>query len=245
MIEQSLCHHLESQLTEYYRLVAVLESQMATTTSAEGLTLRRLEVWVDEWRLKMRMMATCVDGCADTHGGALVSLIHGHTANGDPFVRTFTNDLLQRVSRPFFEILQKWLFAGELHDPYSEFFVAVDPAMANLQGSADAHLDSLAMPDGGFGLGQTGDDEGHREQDEGGLRVWQSKYMFSMAMLPTFVGEAFGKKVCIDYICQLVQPTHPAQIFSTGRTLNFIRYTCQDSDWVATRNRMANADRGK
>ncbi|KAH7105471.1 gamma-tubulin complex, DGRIP91/SPC98 component [Auriculariales sp. MPI-PUGE-AT-0066] len=230
MIEQSLCHHLEAQLTEYYRLVAVLESQMAATPTAEGLTLRRIEVWIDEWRLKMRMMATCVEGCRDTHGGALVNLIHGHTANGDPFVRNFTDDLLQQVSRPFFEILQKWLFAGELHDPYAEFFVAVDPEMAHLQHGADNNIDSLSMPDGGFGLGSSagmdGEDDAQRDGLEGGLRLWQKKYVFSKDMLPNFVGEPFGKK-----------------IFSTGRTLNFIRYTCHDSDWIATRNRMNNADR--
>lgn len=31
-------------------------------------------------------------------GGALVSLIHAHTNNGDPFVRTFTDQLLEEVS---------------------------------------------------------------------------------------------------------------------------------------------------
>jgi gamma-tubulin complex component 3 len=84
MIEQSLCHHLQTQLTEYYRLIAVLESQMATehpehtqndlvTTvdykdglrSVEeetGLTLRRLDVWINEWRLRLRMMSICVEG---------------------------------------------------------------------------------------------------------------------------------------------------------------------------------------
>lgn len=86
MIEQSLCHHLHSQLTEYYRLIAILESQMslsskgsgsntddkylrASSSSAEsdirteesGLTLRRLDVWVNEWRLRMRMMSVCVE----------------------------------------------------------------------------------------------------------------------------------------------------------------------------------------
>lgn len=83
MIEQSLCHHLQSQLTEYYRLIAVLESQLniasngqdqdlrspSATTSMEpdprveesGLTLKRLDVWVNEWRLRMRMMSVCVE----------------------------------------------------------------------------------------------------------------------------------------------------------------------------------------
>lgn len=84
-IEQSLCHHLQTQLTEYYRLVAVLESHMAlgarSTPSDSvsngvvesnireqetGLTLRRLEVWIDEWRLRMRMMSVCVEGAKGT-----------------------------------------------------------------------------------------------------------------------------------------------------------------------------------
>ncbi len=77
MIEQSLCHHLQAQLTEYYRLIAVLESQMPnppkhpTDESEEnqsirqeetGLTLKRLDVWINDWRLRMRMMSVCVEG---------------------------------------------------------------------------------------------------------------------------------------------------------------------------------------
>lgn len=65
MIEQSLCHHLQTQLTEYYRLIAVLESQMSLSVEREeetGLTLRRLDVWINEWRLRMRMMSVCVEG---------------------------------------------------------------------------------------------------------------------------------------------------------------------------------------
>jgi gamma-tubulin complex component 3 len=84
-IEQSLCHHLQTQLTEYYRLVAVLESHMAVGAQSNasdwlnasatevnvreqvtGLTLRRLEVWIDEWRLRMRMMSVCVEGAKGT-----------------------------------------------------------------------------------------------------------------------------------------------------------------------------------
>jgi len=83
MIEQSLCHHLHAQLTEYYKLIAILESQMSfrgTHDHSESsymqdktgdpqeilgetvLTLRRLDVWINEWRLRMRMMSVCVEG---------------------------------------------------------------------------------------------------------------------------------------------------------------------------------------
>ena len=84
MIEQSLCHHLQSQLTEYYRLIAILESQMSTAPHLHdedrsngveedqardeetGLTLKRLDVWIEDWRLRMRMMSVCVEGARGT-----------------------------------------------------------------------------------------------------------------------------------------------------------------------------------
>lgn len=36
----------------------------------------------------------------DAAGGALVNLIHAYTDNGDPFVRQFTDQLLEEVSVP-------------------------------------------------------------------------------------------------------------------------------------------------
>ncbi|KAI9513347.1 gamma-tubulin complex DGRIP91/SPC98 component [Russula earlei] len=246
MIEQSLCHHLQSQLTEYYRLIAVLESQlniachsqdsdMSATMSMEpdpraeesGLTLKRLDVWVNEWRLRMRMMSVCVEAAKDTHGGALVNLIHSYTENGDPFVRKFTDQLLEEVSKPFFETLQRWLFSGELYDPYLEFFVTLDPGLAHLQ---YVHPSSLAtgagimIGDGGFS-GFNVDQDDLTGERESGLRLWQAKYKFRQEMLPAFVGEGFGIK-----------------IFSTGKSLNFIRYSCHDTDWIATREKMSNTN---
>ncbi|KAF8639856.1 hypothetical protein AX17_001111 [Amanita inopinata Kibby_2008] len=242
MIEQSLCHHLQAQLTEYYRLIAVLESQMTFKADEgrnenidvrsslhdvdvrTGLTLRRLDVWINEWRLRMRMMSICIEGARDAQGGALVNLIHGYTDNGDPFVRNFTDQLLEEVSRPFFKTLHKWLFSGELYDPFSEFFVAADPVMANIN---YVHPSSLPgsigqIPgDGGFvGLAIDTDDMSGRED---GLRLWERKYQFRREMLPTFVGETFGHK-----------------IFATGKSLNFIRYSCHDSEWVVTQEKMNN-----
>ncbi|KAI0068681.1 gamma-tubulin complex DGRIP91/SPC98 component [Artomyces pyxidatus] len=242
MIEQSLCHHLQSQLTDYYRLIAVFESQLTlsskslddTASRAEpdiraeesGLTLKRLDVWVNEWRLRMRMMSVCVEAARDTHGGALVNLIHSYTENGDPFVRKFTDQLLEEVSKPFFGTLQKWLFSGDLYDPYSEFFVSVDPGLAHLQyvhpSTPSAGFGTLSG-DGGF-AGLSGDQDEILER-ESGLRLWEAKHQFRKEMLPTFVGEGFGRK-----------------IFSTGKSLNFIRYSCHDTDWVATREKLNNTD---
>jgi gamma-tubulin complex component 3 len=141
-----------------------------------------------------------------------VNLIHSYTDNGDPFVRHFTDQLLEevskdtlktlvrnldgriKVSKPFFSMLRKWLFSGELYDPFSEFFVSIDPTLAHKQ---FAHPSSLAggigqLP-GDSGFGADNDDiPGERDS---GLKLWEAKYQFEKDMLPMFVGEAFGKKV--------------------------------------------------
>ncbi|KAF9009023.1 gamma-tubulin complex, DGRIP91/SPC98 component [Cyathus striatus] len=233
MIEQSLCHHLQTQLTEYYRLVAVLETQITTEDSNTAisnnlydgrtfeeiaLSLQRLDVWVNEWRLRLRMMSVCVEGAREAQGGSLVNLIHSYTDNGDPFIRKFTDRLLDEVSRPFFATLHKWLFYGELHDPFSEFFVSLD---------ADVAKGSYGYPSGTSGnegglVALNGDVDDYSTVREGGLKLWEGKYRFRKDMLPMFVGETFGKK-----------------IFSTGKSLNFIRYTCHDNDWVITREKMS------
>ena len=72
LTSQSLCHFLHHELSEYHRLLAVLESQMSLTapnteetshTPAEssGLTLLRLGLWTEEMRLKMKMMVQVVE----------------------------------------------------------------------------------------------------------------------------------------------------------------------------------------
>ena len=137
-------------------------------------------------------------------------------------------------------MLHKWLFSGELYDPFGEFFVAVNPELAHLQYMQQSSGGTLAG-DGGFaGIGTEADElSGERE---GGLKLWEGKYQFQKGMLPAFVGEAFGRKVCKSFSAHacLYLTFYDIQIFSTGKSLNFIRYSCHDSDWVVTRERLSN-----
>ncbi|KAG6868518.1 hypothetical protein C0993_001619 [Termitomyces sp. T159_Od127] len=138
-------------------------------------------------------MSVCVEAARDTHGGALVNIIHGYADNGDPFVRKFTDQLLEEVSKPFFATLHKWLFSGELYDPFAEFFVTLDQSMTQAQFAHPSPLTGgIGQPsvDGAFG-GNLDDMPGLREN---GLKLWETKYQFREEMLPMFVGEAFGRK---------------------------------------------------
>ena len=66
LVGQSFCSVIHRELTEYYRLLAVLEAQqnqLYNDKAIEGLTLRRLMVWTNDPLVRMKALATLVDLC--------------------------------------------------------------------------------------------------------------------------------------------------------------------------------------
>ncbi|KAG9292620.1 hypothetical protein G9A89_006992 [Geosiphon pyriformis] len=194
LVGQAFCSALQRELTEYFKLMAVLEAHITKQLEnqhfiAQGLSLKRLLVWTQESLAKLRLMSVLVNGCQDQRGGALVSIIYKHTNHGDPFNQKFINNMLEEVSRPFYEMLQRWIYEGELEDPFEEFFVACD---VNVE-----------------------------EED-----LWQLKYSIRSHMQPSFISTSLAKK-----------------IFSIGKSLNFIRYSCHDNDWVTTQRKATGSDK--
>lgn len=78
MVKQSLCSAVNAELTEYFRLVAVLEGELNSldapvvegATGQEcfkgGLTLRRVMVWTDPMRLRLGLIARLVSSSTRT-----------------------------------------------------------------------------------------------------------------------------------------------------------------------------------
>ncbi|GJN91386.1 hypothetical protein Rhopal_004407-T1 [Rhodotorula paludigena] len=245
MVEQSLHAELKTEMTEYFRLVSVLEAKLEGVEEDEaadelsglarieglsgGLTLRKLDVWTQDVRLRMRMMGTLVaDVGGPNVGGAFLSTLHAYTSNGDPFISSFSSRLLQTLSVPFFATLSAWIYTGELHDPFDEFFVALNPAL--LEGSANQSA------------GRRAADEFADRSVEAGVQpheLWAQKFEFRMEMLPAFLGEAFGRKVSLRHVLpsDRVLNMLPMKIFSTGKSLNYMKYSCEDAEWVVERNR--------
>lgn len=90
------------------------------------------------------------------------------------------------MSKPFFDSLQQWIFFGELHDPYSEFFVGLNAKLADkhfTRARAFLGVDDDDRAGGGFG----GQIQSHE--------LWAQKYEFREDMRPNFLSEEFGRKV--------------------------------------------------
>ncbi|WFC97450.1 Microtubule-nucleating Tub4p (gamma-tubulin) complex component [Malassezia yamatoensis] len=214
---QSLCHFLSGQLSEYYAMIAQLETRWHLLAegdpNAEHFSLQALVKSTRESLLRMRLMSTIVESCRGTNGKNLVSTIHVYTQTGDPFIRDFTSTLLDNVSRPFFHCLSRWIYDGELNDPCGEFFVALQHNDAS-----NSQQDTRRVPESELAVV---DEQGSNAAD-----VWHSKFILRKELIPSFLSEDFANK-----------------IFSTGRSLNFIRCSCGEDDWSAMHAKLHAIDR--
>ncbi|KAJ0809165.1 putative gamma-tubulin complex component protein [Helianthus annuus] len=164
-VAQAFCAALQDELTEYYKLLAVLQSQSMNpiplvsenASSGNYLSLRRLTVWFAEPMVKMRLMAVLVDSCKDLKGGAMAGAIHMHAQHGDPLLHEFMKRLLRRVCSPLFEMVRSWVLEGELEDIFSEFFVL-----------------------------------GHSVKAES---LWREGYRLHSAMLPSFISQSLARRI--------------------------------------------------
>ncbi|OCT47637.1 Spindle pole body component alp6 [Cladophialophora carrionii] len=200
LIDQSLRSAINNELRSYLSLVASLETEirqaLATVQNTQdqksvrltGVTLKRCLIWTRDATMGLRLMKLIVEDSKQKRGGQLLSLIHNlSSSHGDPFVASFAEKILAQVARPFYEMLKRWIYDGELIDPYHEFFITEpDP---NAQPAID-----------------------HRHV---ATSVWEEKYKLDTAMVPSIISSEFARKV-----------------FLIGKSLNFIRNNCGDSDWV-------------
>ncbi|OLL25334.1 Spindle pole body component alp6, partial [Neolecta irregularis DAH-3] len=129
LVGQSLVAALSTELIGYLNLVAALEGEirrelgLPDNEASGGVTLKRCLVWLREATLGLRLMSVIKDESRNKKGGQLISCLHGFSSHGDPFVHAFAEKLLKEVTRSFYEMLQRWIYDGELQDPFLEFFV--------------------------------------------------------------------------------------------------------------------------
>jgi len=195
LVRQRFCAALQNELTEYYKLITVLESQLMASSSEENnenfiskkLSLKRLLVWTQEPLQRIRFLETLVKLYKKCGGGDLISKIHNFVNHGDPFVQNFIHNFLCEISTPFFDMLKKWIYEGELNDQYNEFFV-------------------------------------EEHQDIHGEDLWNLKYSMRQngSMLPSFINTTLAKKILV-----------------IGKSLNFIKDSCNDSEYVLSRSKEA------
>ncbi|KAI9217075.1 Spc98 family-domain-containing protein [Blastocladiella britannica] len=127
LVEQSFAAALQAELTQYFRLVALLSA----TASRGTLTLRRLWLWSVEPLHRLRVMSAMVASARGLHGGSLAGVVHSYAHHGDPALERFVQTVLRAMCAPLFAMIRRWVYEGDLVDPHKEFFVAASSGVGD------------------------------------------------------------------------------------------------------------------
>ena len=115
-------------LREYTLLVAQLEGQ----ARAGRLSLQRLWFYAQPSSRTLGALSRICAEAAPFSGGALLNAVHATAVGGsvDQHAREVYAFLLHKAAAPLLRMLERWLYEGELDDPYDEFMVSEDRSLA-------------------------------------------------------------------------------------------------------------------
>ncbi|KAM3966612.1 LOW QUALITY PROTEIN: gamma-tubulin complex component 3 [Aphomia sociella] len=122
LMGEGLVSSIRDELTEYYRSVALLQSQ-ACDGDGGGGTLRRVCVWAQEPLHRLTWLANIAHTAHHKKGGELASCVHRFVRHGDERVCALARRLLTALTYPLLLMLTRWLLHGEIDDPFNEFFI--------------------------------------------------------------------------------------------------------------------------
>jgi len=175
-IYQSFASALSDEVREYYRMIAIIEQQlhfMSGDPSKDSpvVSLQRFQVWTFDHFYRIKMLAILVEDCKRKRGGSLANQVYKAMQTGDPQLKACISRVLDQVLIPLRNMLSKWIFHGQIDDPYKEFFI-------------QSHA---AVPDGVTAL-----KSGH---GTGIDSIWHEKYTINESMLPEFIPMKEAKKI--------------------------------------------------
>ncbi|XP_045760568.1 gamma-tubulin complex component 3 homolog [Maniola jurtina] len=122
LMGEGLVTSIRDELTEYYRSIAILQSQVCEGDGGGG-TLRRVCVWAQEPLHRLTWLANIAHTAHHKKGGELASCVHCFVRHGDERVATLARRLLTALTYPLLLMLTRWLLHGEIDDPFNEFFI--------------------------------------------------------------------------------------------------------------------------
>lgn len=88
-----------------------------------SLSLLRLQVWMEEPLDRLNLLGDIVHNCFHLKGGAIPSRLYAFTLHPYAPLNEIVMRLMEASMRPVFDMLERWIYQGEIYDPYEEFFI--------------------------------------------------------------------------------------------------------------------------
>ena len=124
-------HALAAAVRGLLREFDVLVAQLETEFKGGSLSLQRLAFLIQPSAKVLKLLALVAHRLWDKTGGALLDALHLlQMEQGDVKARQLVLHLFKTAAKPFLHAVSRWIFRGELNDPYKEFMVQEDQSVS-------------------------------------------------------------------------------------------------------------------
>jgi len=120
-VNHALCSAIKELLKEF----SVKVGQLETALRSGNLTIAKMWYHIQPSMDTFALLARVASGVFGCIGGSVLNGIEGVMARSSlTAAQELCEYLLQQASRPYFQMVSKWIYEGQLDDPYGEFFVS-------------------------------------------------------------------------------------------------------------------------
>ena len=200
---------LDEAMIEYNRLITTIGQELhdmndpdyvhGSRSSQRGgsiqgmpfVSLSRIEVWTFDWYYKLKMLAVLIEKCKHKRGGALINVIYKESMHGDPMIRECMVRILVKVVEELKKMLSRWIFHGQIDDPYKEFFI-MNTSQSQLATCSTGY--STPTTSGRSTIGQSLSSHSLTPLT-GDASTWLEKHTINHDMLPGFIPQDQAKKI--------------------------------------------------
>ncbi|CAH0391715.1 unnamed protein product [Bemisia tabaci] len=122
MYLKAFTHGVEKELIPYHRDIIDLQEKALLNPS---MTISELQCFITKHYNPLKSYCALINQIENRQlrGGQLLQLIYENSTTGDEEIVQSLNRLLQECHVAFFKQLSSWLFYGQVHDRYKEFFI--------------------------------------------------------------------------------------------------------------------------
>ena len=142
---QSFTYAIQNELNEYYKLISFFKKKnnqnyidnsspdnlinenqnlnYKKISNNDDLTLKNLILWTKEPIERMKWLSLSCESVYKLRGSSIVSQIFSYVYFSGAEI--YLKNVLDEVSKPFFNFIKNWIQYGDLNDPYKEFFVDI------------------------------------------------------------------------------------------------------------------------
>lgn len=214
-VSENMYRGVAREMDTYYRSLMTLRgmdsSVSADDAGSETLTLRKMFVWADTEKPRLRWLARLCEETKNLQGGQILSLLRRRRGSYVPDdIRDMISRILSYSAAPINRMLVRWLSEGEIVDDHGEFYVKEDPKVAATMApaySGSALIEDNSVTSGLAGVVNMASLASHR--------IWWGLFKMRKDMLPGAVNVELAEKTLI-----------------AGKSVAFLRRCCGDSSWV-------------